>query len=60
MNLVGRDITELHTGGGWFTDRQEQQALLDFMKKTDQCSGWPRKHAQQALMDEWGWETRQV
>ena len=45
----------LGTGASWFTDRQEQQALLDFMTEADRCSGWPRDHALQALMDEWDW-----
>lgn len=45
----------LGTGASWFTNRQEQQALLDFMTEADRCSGWPRDHALQALMDEWDW-----
>ena len=40
----------------WFTDRGEQVALLEFMRTTDQSSGWPRTKAQRDLMEEWGWD----
>ena len=40
----------------WFTDRREQEALLDFMRDTNRCSGWPRQNAQRALVEEWGWK----
>ncbi|KAL6713650.1 hypothetical protein ACLMJK_009115 [Lecanora helva] len=39
---------------GWFTDPQEQEALLDFMRETSKCSGWCGHNAQQALLKEWG------
>ncbi|KAK4690410.1 hypothetical protein P7C71_g6373, partial [Lecanoromycetidae sp. Uapishka_2] len=41
---------------GWFTDRREQEALLDFMEDTSRCSGWSRQSTQQALVEEWGWK----
>ena len=40
----------------WFTDRQEQEALLEFMHDTSQRSGWSRSNAERDLIDEWGWE----
>ncbi|CAD6589562.1 MAG: hypothetical protein ASARMPRED_004128 [Alectoria sarmentosa] len=40
----------------WFTDRREQEALLDFMRDTSRCSGWTRQDAQQGLAKEWGWK----
>ena len=40
----------------WFTDRQEQEALLQFMRDTSQRSGWSRSNAQRDLVDVWGWE----
>lgn len=40
----------------WFTDRREQEALLDFMRDTTQRSGWSRSNAERDLIDEWGWE----
>lgn len=42
-------------GGSWFTDRSEQEVLIDFMQGTEQCSGWPRKQAQKILITDWGW-----
>ena len=42
-------------GGSWFTDRQEQEVLIDFMQGTEQASGWPRKEAQKKLIEDWGW-----
>lgn len=42
--------------GNWFKDRQEQEALLDFMSVTSRCSGWSRHDAQQGLVEEWGWK----
>ena len=42
--------------GNWFKDRQEQEALLDFMSVTSRCSGWSRHNAQQGLVEEWGWK----
>lgn len=38
----------------WFTDPREQRALLDFMHDTSKCSGWERRNAQRALIQEWG------
>lgn len=38
----------------WFTDRREQEALLDFMRNTSRCSGWTRHEAERALLEEWG------
>lgn len=43
------------SGGSWFTDRPEQEILIDFMQSTEQCSGWPRKQAQKLLIEDWGW-----
>ena len=40
----------------FFTDRREQEALLEFMRETSDCSGWAREDAQRALMKAWGWE----
>lgn len=40
----------------WFTDRREQEALLDFMRDASRWSGWERQNAQRALIDEWGWK----
>lgn len=40
----------------WFTDRREQEALLDFMRDTSRCSGWTSRNAEQALIREWGWK----
>ena len=40
----------------WFTDRREQEALLDFMRETSQCSGWTRQKALQDLAKGWGWK----
>ena len=40
----------------WFTDRREQEALLDFMRDTSRCSGWTRQNAERALVKEWGWK----
>ena len=42
-------------GGSWFTDRAEQEVLIDFMHGTEQCSGLPRKAAQKILIEGWGW-----
>ena len=42
--------------GNWFKDRQEQEALLDFITVTSRCSGWSRHNAQQGLAEEWGWK----
>lgn len=39
----------------WFTDRREQEALVDFMRDTCRCSGLTTKNAEQALIEEWGW-----
>lgn len=44
----------------WFTDRREQEALLDFMRDTSECSGWRRQNAHQALVEEWGWKEEQI
>lgn len=44
----------------WFTDRREQEALLDFMRDTSRCSGWTRHNAQQALVEEWGWKDERI
>lgn len=41
--------------GSWFTDRQEQQALLDFLQDTRRCSGWSKDEAERGLMETWGW-----
>lgn len=43
------------SGGNWFTNRPEQEVLIDFMQSTEQCSGWPRKQAQKTLIEDWGW-----
>ncbi len=40
----------------WFTDRREQVALLDFMRYTSRCNGWPRQDAERALVEQWGWK----
>ena len=40
----------------WFTDRREQEALLEFMRETSDCSGWAREDAQRALKKAWAWE----
>lgn len=40
----------------WFTDRREQEALLEFMRDTSRCSGWTRQNAERALVEEWGWK----
>lgn len=40
--------------GSWFTDRREQEALLDFMRDASRCSGWKKQNAQRALVDKWG------
>lgn len=40
----------------WFTDRREQEAVLDFMRDTSRCSGWTRRNAQRALIEAWGWK----
>ncbi len=40
----------------WFTDRQEQEAILDFMRDTAQCSSLATQHAQRALIETWGWD----
>ena len=44
----------------WFTDRREQEALLEFMRDTSESSGWTRQDAQRALIEEWGWEEEQT
>ena len=38
-----------------FTNRQEQEALLHFMRETSDYSGWSRQNTQQELVQEWGW-----
>lgn len=40
----------------WFTDRREQEDLLEFMRDTSRCSGWTRQNAERALVEEWGWK----
>lgn len=40
----------------WFTDRGEQEALLDFIRNTSRCSGWTRHNAERTLLEEWGWK----
>lgn len=40
----------------WFTDRREQEALLNYMRDTSRCSGWTGHNAERALLEEWGWE----
>ena len=40
----------------WFTDRREQEAILEFMRDTSRCSGWTRQNAERALVKEWGWK----
>lgn len=42
----------------WFTDRPEQEAILDFMHDTSRRSGWTRWDAQHDLIKEWGWKER--
>ena len=44
----------------WFTDRREQEALLDFMHDTSRCSGWRRQNAQRALVEAWGWKEEEI
>lgn len=39
----------------WFTDRWEQEALLDILQDTSRCSGLAREGAQRALLEAWGW-----
>ena len=41
----------------WFTDSQEQKALLEFMRIASDRSGWERQTAQRALVKEWGLDT---
>ena len=42
-------------GGCWFTDRLEQKVLIDFVRGTEQASGWPKKDAQKKLIEDAGW-----
>lgn len=44
----------------WFTDRREQEALLDFLHDTSRCSGWTRKNAQRGLVEAWGWKEEEI
>lgn len=44
----------------WFTDRREQEDLLEFMRDTSRCSGWTRQNAERALVEEWGWKKEYV
>ncbi|TDZ13750.1 hypothetical protein C8035_v009110 [Colletotrichum spinosum] len=42
--------------GDRFTDRAEQRALLDILRKTDEEHMWPTASAQAHLKRAWGWE----
>ena len=42
----------------WFTDRQEQEALLAFVRETSKCSGLATHGSQRALLETWGWQER--
>lgn len=44
----------------WFTDRQEQEALMEFVRDTSRCSGWTRQNAEQELVEEWGWKKEET
>ncbi|KAI9820798.1 MAG: hypothetical protein M1827_005169 [Pycnora praestabilis] len=41
--------------GHFFTDRQEQQALVDLLIKTENNHGWPTITVQRHLKEAWGW-----
>ena len=42
----------------WFTDRREQEAILDFIRDTSRSTGWSRQNVERALIEEWGWKDK--
>lgn len=43
------------SGGDLFTDRLEQQALLEVLMKTEVDLAWPTATSQEYLRERWGW-----
>ncbi|KAI1363632.1 hypothetical protein F5Y08DRAFT_308983 [Xylaria arbuscula] len=41
--------------GDRFTDRRQQEALLNFLIKTEESSAWPTWSIQQEMKETWGW-----
>ena len=41
--------------GDKFTERHEQEALMNVLNICDKTQGWPTGHAQENLKDAWGW-----
>jgi hypothetical protein len=41
--------------GDRFTERAEQEALLDIILKTEKVHAWPTSTAQTHLKEAWGW-----
>ena len=42
--------------GSWFTDRWEQEALLEFVRDTSRRSGWSKQNPERTLVEAWVWE----
>jgi hypothetical protein len=48
--------THFHLPGGeFFTDYQEQKAMLEILVKTDVELAWPTASAQSYLLEKWDW-----
>ncbi|OQU96076.1 Fungal Zn2-Cys6 binuclear cluster domain-containing protein [Cladophialophora immunda] len=43
--------------GGWFTDPDEQHAILDLLHQAENANGWPTKRTTESLMRHWLLET---
>lgn len=41
--------------GDKFTERHEQEAVLEVLNTCDTEKGWPTGHAQENLKAAWGW-----
>ena len=50
------DASSWISGGERFTERVEQDALLDILVQTDREHAWPTTAAQKQLRESWGWD----
>jgi len=50
------DASSWILGGERFTERVEQDALLDILVQTDREHAWPTTAAQKQLRESWGWD----
>lgn len=48
-----RKLTDV-VGGDRFTDRQEQERLIQVLVRTDSMHGWPTHALQRQLRETWG------